>query len=162
MYKYVLTVIILCGKIYFVFFIFVLYTSHKNIFATKTSRSTVLCTRKIIYHHGVSLSKQNVADPGRQTMQSGSGCHCLLLHEQDEATVKQNSQSKSSPKVGYHIYADNLQPFLGSYIATMATQTWTNLCRMILRLKVLLMHGDYLKQTQLMCQIASHLRAVRK
>ena len=62
----------------------------------------------------------------------------------------------------YHIYADNLQPFLGSYIATMATQTWTNLCRMILRLKVLLMHGDYLKQTQLMCQIASHLRAVRK
>ena len=36
-----LTVIIIRCKIYFVFFIFVVYANHENIFTTKISRSTV-------------------------------------------------------------------------------------------------------------------------
>ena len=41
-YKNVLTVMIIRCKLFFVFFIFVVYVNHKNIFTTKISRSMVL------------------------------------------------------------------------------------------------------------------------
>ena len=41
---------IVCCKIYFVFFIFVVCANHENIFTTKISRSTVVCVYTVQMH----------------------------------------------------------------------------------------------------------------
>ena len=60
MYKNVLTAMIIRCNIYFVFFIFMVYMSHKNIFTTKISRSTVQYLRVNLGMTGILVVNHSV------------------------------------------------------------------------------------------------------
>ena len=59
MRKNVPTVMIIRCKIYFVFFIFVVYANHENIFTTKISRSTVYTLQVHVF---IFIGRQNHTD----------------------------------------------------------------------------------------------------